>query len=438
MPEKTHELEKYFLFSDKSLPPPVLAQSIISNSLISNILDMASMSMSNDEIANRFVAQLDKCQRSQSGAKRDVPSLKSNSETPVPLKPSVSQSEVSSTNLQSKRISDDILESSSTLSTPCSTHTLIDQNSCTLEECKSSLSVNTRDQSYGSPVTTKSNQLPSPNGMKFRTPRESMYMPRVLGKCKNISDESKLNCHLKFDDTEEANAVVGKEGLSRKSSTATSHQKNNEEVMTHILEKSGKEDACLSPSLKSQASHKNEKDSREFGIANKSLNDLSAVMSAMMNVTDTRKIQAIMNRNRDDIDETCPWQTIMEEPLGQTQINFNIFSSTLLEDEGSAAGVKGGAENFLASVGIDALKRKPKFEIDRVVKIPDCTIGISEKAFVTIRNMVDRWLECHIDLLHLFVNGREVSIRTYNPFRMKEKLVLGPMATQKFEVRICA
>ncbi|CAE1264761.1 CEP192 [Acanthosepion pharaonis] len=430
----------------ETLPPPVLTQSLISNSLISNILDMASMSMSNDEIASKFVAQLDKRQRSRSGTKRDIPSLKSNMQTPITFQPDASQSIVSQDNFQSRVPSNISMPSSanmvnngSIMSASCSTHTLTNQKSGVEEELESSVQMGAQNQSYHSPVATKNNHSSSPDGMKFRTPRESMYVPRALAKHRNITDESKFNCHLRFDDADITKPVI-KEGPNRKSTAVTRPQTKTEEVVSHGLQKmprvslkSAQDNARLSAASQSHVNHQNGKDCKELGTENKSLADLSAVLSARMNITDARKIQAIlMNRHQEgnEVDVTCQWQTMMEDPLGQTQVNFNVFTSSLLEDENPAANV----ENFLDSADFAALKRKPKFEIDRVVNIPDCTIGISEKACVTVRNLVDCWLECHLDMLHLFVNGREVNIRTYNPFRMKQKLVLAPKETQKLEV----
>lgn len=427
-------------------PPPVLTQSLISNSLISNILDMASMSMSNDEIACKFVAQLDKRQRSRSGTKRDISSLKSNMQTPMTFKPDASQSIVSQDNFQS-RVPRDISTSSSSsmvnngsiMSASCSTQTLTDQKSGIVEELESSVQMSAQNQSYRSPVAAKNNRSSSPDGVKFRTPRESLYVPRALDKRRNIPDESKFNCHLRFDDADATKPVI-KEGPNRKSTTVSRPQTKTEEVVSHGLQKmprdslkSAEDSTRLSAASQSCGNHRNGKDRKELGTETKSLADLSAVLSARMNITDARKIQAIlMNRHHEgnEVDMTCQWQTMMEDPLGQTQVNFNVFTSSLLEDENPAADV----ESCLDSAGFATLKRKPKFEIDRVVNIPDCTIGISEKACVTVRNLVDCWLECHLDMLHLFVNGREVNIRTYNPFRMKQKLVLGPKETQILEV----
>ncbi|XP_014783662.2 uncharacterized protein LOC106878835 [Octopus bimaculoides] len=132
-------------------------------------------------------------------------------------------------------------------------------------------------------------------------------------------------------------------------------------------------------------------------------------------------------------DESKLWKTIIEEPLEQTQLN--PFMSILAASEPLSKdqlGHNGNCSSVLADPNLAACKSV--LDVSSLAKFSDCCIGIAEKSSITIRNLSNYWVECNIELVHILVNGLEMSTTDYCPFLLKSKIALGPTEVNEYEV----
>ncbi|XP_036369107.1 uncharacterized protein LOC115224499 isoform X2 [Octopus sinensis] len=132
-------------------------------------------------------------------------------------------------------------------------------------------------------------------------------------------------------------------------------------------------------------------------------------------------------------DESKLWKTIIEEPLEQTQLN--PFMSMLTASEPlpkDQLGHTGNCSSVLADPNLAACKSV--LDVSSLAKFSDCCIGIAEKSSIAIRNLSNHWVECNVELIHILVNGLEMSTTDYCPFLLKSKLALGPSEVKEYEV----